>query len=104
VRNYGARHVGLGSDTAYVPQRQSEEWSKYPRVKERKRWNNFWWPNDPLYDPKFQQPEQRESLAWTNWPLMTVGMVQRGYSDEDIRQILGGNMMRVARAAVEGLW
>ncbi|MCE5240319.1 dipeptidase [bacterium] len=103
VRNYGAQYVGLGSDTSYTPQRQAEEWSKYPRVKERKRWNNFWWPNDPLYDPKFQKPEQRESLAWTNWPLMTVGMVQRGYSDDDIRQILGGNMMRVAQAAVAGL-
>jgi len=100
ARNFGVDHVGIGTDVAYVPPRQEQEWAKVPRLKERKRWNNFWWPNDPLYDPKFQQPEQRESLAWTNWPLLTVGLVQRGYSDGDIQKIIGGNMMRVARAVL----
>ena len=41
-----------------------------------------------------------KSLAWTNWPLFTVGLVQRGYSDEEIQKILGGNMLRVARAVI----
>jgi membrane dipeptidase len=100
VRNFGVDYVGLGSDVAYVPPRQEQEWARSPRLKERKRWNNFWWPNDPLYDAQWQKPEQRESLAWTNWPLMTVGLVQRGYSDEDIQKIIGGNMMRVARAVL----
>jgi len=27
-------------------------------------------------------------------------MVQRGYSDDDIQKVLGGNVMRVARAAL----
>ncbi len=36
-------------------------------------------------------------MAWTNWPLFTVGMVQRGYSDDDIQKIIGGNILRVAR-------
>ena len=31
-----------------------------------------------------------------NWPLFTVGLVQRGYVDEDIRKIIGGNFLRVA--------
>ena len=44
--------------------------------------------------------ESPDSIAWTNWPLFTVGLVQRGYSDEDIRKILGGNVMRVARASM----
>ena len=35
--------------------------------------------------------------AWTNWPLFTVGMVQCGYRDDDIRKVLGLNMLRVAR-------
>jgi membrane dipeptidase len=100
VRNFGVDYVGLGSDTSYVPPRQEREWEHYPRLKERKRWNNFWWPNDPLNDPQWQKPEQRESLAWTNWPLMTVGLVQRGYSDADIQKIIGGNMMRVVRAVL----
>ncbi len=43
------------------------------------------------------------SMAWTNWPLFTVGMVQRGYRDEDIQKVLGQNVLRVARAALDGV-
>jgi membrane dipeptidase len=35
-------------------------------------------------------------MASTNWPLVTVGMVQRGHSDETIRKVIGKNMLRVA--------
>jgi membrane dipeptidase len=31
-------------------------------------------------------------------PLFTVGLVQRGYRDEDVKKIIGGNVMRVAKA------
>jgi len=40
------------------------------------------------------------SLAWTSWPLYIVGLVQRGYKDDDIQRIIGGNVLRVARAAL----
>ena len=40
------------------------------------------------------------SMAWTNWPLFTVGLVQRGYPDKVIRKIIGGNVLRVTRAAL----
>jgi membrane dipeptidase len=39
-------------------------------------------------------------MSWTNWPLFTIGMVQMGYSDEEIRKIIGGNVMRVCRAVL----
>jgi len=45
-------------------------------------------------------PKGGQSLAWTNWPLFTVGLVQRGYADEEIRKILGANVLRVARAVL----
>ena len=38
-------------------------------------------------------------MAWTNWPLFTIGLVQRGYVDEEIRKIIGGNFLRVAQEA-----
>ena len=38
------------------------------------------------------------SLAWANWPMFTVGLVQRGHSDETIQKIIGGNMLRVLKA------
>jgi len=39
-----------------------------------------------------------DSLVWTNWPLLTVGMVQRSFSDAEIQNIIGGNVLRVCRA------
>jgi membrane dipeptidase len=36
-------------------------------------------------------------MAWTNWPMFTVGLVQLGLSDSDIQKILGRNVIRVAR-------
>jgi membrane dipeptidase len=57
------------------------------------KWEHLW-PVD-----RFKAtPEAEQSLAWTNWPLFTVGLVQRGHSDEVIRKILGENVMRVLRA------
>lgn len=52
----------------------------------------------PAYAMALEGAAARENLAWTNWPPFTVGLVQRGYKDEDIQKILGGNALRVARA------
>ncbi len=69
------------------------------RAKARVRWGGFW-PED-AFPEKYRDERMVKSLAWTNWPLFTVGLVQRGYSDEDIQKILGGNMLRVARAVID---
>jgi len=50
----------------------------------------------------FQELGVRMMHLWTNWPLFTVGLVQRGHSDETIRKILGENVLRVARANFAG--
>ena len=40
---------------------------------------------------------QPHSLSWANWPYWSsVGMVCKGYSDDDIRKIIGENFLRVA--------
>ena len=100
ARNFGPEHVTIGTDTAYTSANMAAEYAKIPaQAPQRKRWENFWWVNDPVSQPEWNQPHQLRSLAWTNWPLFTVGLVQRGYSDEDIQKIIGGNMLRVAKAA-----
>lgn len=94
VKKFGAQHVAIGTDIAYIPQSATAEYRKIgPRPKSRTRYEALWPPgtSDSLSHP---------SLAWTNWPMFTVGMVQRGISDADIQKILGGNVMRVARAAL----
>ncbi|MCD6465092.1 membrane dipeptidase [Candidatus Bathyarchaeota archaeon] len=72
------------------------EYKKMPKLpKTRARWAALWPPEDFV-----TKPEQRLSMAWTNWPLFTVGLVQRGYSDDEIQKIIGGNVLRVARAVL----
>ena len=69
-------------------------------TKGRGRWPAFWPPHVPVGSPEYRKPRQIDSLAFTNWPIFTIGLVQRGHADEDIRKILGENVMRVTRAAL----
>jgi len=96
VKKFGVDHVAIGTDVAYTSRNAAAENKKIPRRgKSRTAWRSLW-PADPFKVP----PDAAESIAWTNWPLFTVGLVQRGYSDDQIRKIIGGNMLRVARAAL----
>jgi membrane dipeptidase len=103
VKTFGADHVAIGTDVAYTSTAMAGEQAKIPpRRRQRPRWENFWPADDPLYDPCWQLPRQSLSMAWTNWPLFTAGLVQRGYRDDDIQKIIGGNVMRVAREVFPG--
>ena len=103
----GADHVAIGTDVAYTSSAMAEENKKVPpRPRRRQFWPSYWRPKDPLHDAQWHMESQVKSLAWTNWPMFTVGLVQRGYSDEDIQKIIGGNVIRVARdvlAHLEGI-
>ncbi len=98
AKKFGVEHVAIGTDLAYESRNAAAERAKIPKRAEGQRSAARWealWPEGSLAgraDP---------SLAWTNWPLFTVGLVQRGYSDEAIQKILGGNVLRVARAVWE---
>ena len=90
--------MAIGTDVSYVPARAAEVHKKLPpRPPTRTPWRSLW-PDPGLKPIEGTTEQHRLSLAWTNWPLFTVGMVQRGISDDDSRKILGGNVMRVARA------
>lgn len=96
VKKFGFDHVAIGTDVAYSSSYTAEENKKIkPSRAGRTRWEALW----PSYDFKTTD-KMRQSMAWTNWPLFTVGMVQMGYSDDNIRKILGGNVLRVAKAAL----
>jgi membrane dipeptidase len=96
VKLIGIDHVGIGTDVAYSSQQSAEESRKVPRrPRGRDDFRSLW----PVDDFKTTS-DMTDSIAWTNWPLFTVGLVQRGYSDEEIRKIIGGNMLRVARESL----
>jgi membrane dipeptidase len=95
---FGVDHVTIGTDRAYISSSAERETAKIPRrARQRARWEALWQQNDAIYDPRWRQEHQVQSLAWTNWPVFTIGLVQRGYSDDDIRKIVGGNVLRVIR-------
>lgn len=97
VKIVGVDHVAIGTDIAYTSRNYSAESKKAAVGGLRRRREDFrsLWPKDDFIATE----EADLSISWTNWPLYTVGLVQRGYSDDDIRKILGGNVMRVARAS-----
>ena len=101
IKKFGAQHAGIGCDVAYVSRFEKEERAKIMKRPDGSstlggagdRWEHLW-PKDD-YQTTI---EAEQSIAWTNWPLFTLGMVMRGHSDDAIRQVIGGNVMRVLRA------
>lgn len=95
IKKFGARHAAIGCDTAYVSRYDKEERAKLMKTPAGSagRWEHLW-PKDEYVTTL--QAEQ--SVAWSNWPLFTLGMIMRGHSDDTIRQVIGGNMLRVLKA------
>jgi membrane dipeptidase len=104
IKKFGADHVGIGTDVAHTSRNEAIQRAKLPKSSNaqksptvsKERWEHLW-PSDSFRS----SVDGERSLAWVNWPLFTVGMVQRGHSDETIRKILGQNMLRVWRSNQE---
>jgi membrane dipeptidase len=97
AKRFGTDHVAIGTDVAYSSQNSAAEGRKVPRRGRSREPFRSLWPADDFA----VTAEMTASLAWTNWPLFTTGLVQRGYSDDEIRKIIGGNVMRVARESLK---
>ncbi len=93
----GVDHVAIGSDNCYSQSFPSDI-KQSPDSKFSSRWWGAWHRAVEHKAVKESQEHHTGSLAWTNWPLFTVGLVMRGYSDNDIQKILGGNLLRVMEA------
>jgi membrane dipeptidase len=93
AKRFGTDHVAIGTDVAHASTTAAGQ--KLPGRKSRARFEYYWTP-----DAFGKYPSRHATLDWTNWPLFTVGLVQRGYKDADIQKIIGGNVLRVARAAL----
>ena len=93
VEHFGADHVAIGTDQTYHC--GTHRPCTRP-IHSRGRYENLR-KEDPA--PFTETEEMRLSLAWTNFPLLTAGMLQHGHSEEDIRKILGLNVLRVLETA-----
>lgn len=101
VKIVGHDHVAIGTDVSLsLPQSPDDaaafaKQSSVGRI--APRYESFW-PEGIFDDKLWGHAHMLDSLAWTNWPLFTAGLVGRGYSDEQIQKIIGLNMMRVLEA------
>jgi membrane dipeptidase len=96
ARLVGTDHVGIATDANY-----SSEWPKGLSRYSPARFSGAWWGNWGREKNRVTAESDEAShgsLAWTNWPLYTVGLIMRGYSDNDIAKILGLNFLRVLKA------
>ena len=103
IKKFGAENVTIGTDTCHMLEGDQAENDKIAAkaVKFRTPFRSLWQKNDPVFAPEWNQEKQLQSLAWTNWPLFTAGLAQRGFKDDEIRKVIGGNVMRVAKAVLE---
>ncbi|QDV42366.1 Membrane dipeptidase (Peptidase family M19) [Stieleria neptunia] len=96
IKKFGPDAVAIGTDVAYTSQDSAKERAKVPKRARQREEFRMLWPDDDFKTTS----QMNQSLAWTNWPLFTVGLVQRGHSDEVIRKVIGGNVMRVIDASL----
>ena len=95
IKRFGAGHVAIATDVAHQSANSDVENRKIPRrARTRARWEAFW--PQPLKNDR----AAAQSMAWTNWPLFTVGLVQLGFTDEQIRNVIGGNVLKLARVSM----
>jgi membrane dipeptidase len=105
VNLVGVKHVGIGTDTGYstpdLPKMTSKIIEEAEKPPSGRRWWLGWRPEHKVEPDNIAWEESRTgSLSWLNWPYYTVGLVSRGYSDQEIEGILGGNFLRILRNVI----
>ena len=96
ARKFGVDHVAIGTDNGVGLAPIESELT--PPVS-RPVWEQYWPAPGAGYE--LMSKAQYDSVNWLNWPMYTVGLVQRGFSDEEIRKIIGGNVLRVITEILE---
>ena len=96
ARKFGVDHVAIGTDNGFqlAAVETGCDIPAYRPILEQ-----FWTPPGAGYE--LMSEAQYDSVNWLNWPLYTVGLVQRGFTDDEIRRIIGGNVLRVITETLE---
>ena len=98
VKVMGEDHVGVGADSAFnAPAAHGLTISAPPGAPKENWWGN-WKPGQIEFSDENRCERESGSLCWTNFPYITVGLGARGFSDDAIQKIMGGNFLRVLRA------
>jgi membrane dipeptidase len=100
----GVDHVGVGSDIKErpgCPDLWGEVMTEDRRLEtdgKKPTWSG-WRPEHPFdFTPSSETglfPSPEKLLSWSNWPYKTVGLLSRGYSENEVKKIIGGNWLRL---------
>ena len=99
----GIDHVGIGTDETGLGLRGEP-------VAFHTKPNNFPGPSRTAYGgvalrgtrEYWTYDHGAQAMLWTNWPYWaTLALVMRGYRDEDIRKLIGGNFLRAIKPMLE---
>lgn len=96
VNLIGVDHVGIGTD------HDLEYWPKPDQawLDRAAKSRNWWYGYRPEHRTGKRTDTSWEDFVWTNWPYFTVGLVSRGYSDQEIQKIIGGNFLALFERVV----
>jgi membrane dipeptidase len=97
----GVKHVGIGTANAYRPFGSK----KFPElnlkgVKNPISGSDWWLSGKYVRSLEALDAILNGSMTWINWPYFTVALVNRGYSDKEIKQIIGGNFLNIIETVV----
>ena len=85
----GIDHVGLGIDFEYIDDSMQEaSKAHYDYFVKTGQWNPNDYPPPPYYYPQGLDDPR-------SFPNLTKALLDRGYSEAETKQVLGGNFMRV---------
>ena len=94
VKVAGIDHVGIGTDTGFsAPPPDQPEMLPMPRG--QTHWWSYWLPGTLSGGTGPDAEGANASISWICWPYFTTGLLMRGYSEEQIAKIAGGNILRV---------
>ena len=91
IKLVGVDHVGLASDQG--PMGRAVQAPEVVKILKPRKFLTTGFKGTRTY---WEWETGPRPLSWVNAPYLTVGLVVRGYSDDDIRKIIGGNFLRVA--------
>lgn len=99
AKKFGVDHVAIGTD--HGTSLGGVDLSGLSMPPRRPIWEQYWRNRTEDLTIEGVTEEDNLTLSWSNWPLFTVGLVQRGYTDEEVKKIIGGNVLRVCQETME---
>ena len=85
----GIDHIGIGNDFEYIDESmQAESLKHYNYFVKTGQWNPADYPPPPYYYPQGLDDPRC-------FPNLTKALLERGYTETETKQVLGGNFMRV---------